>query len=58
MVVGEGYRQYVQHFRAGTATSYQDHDENFMREVAAALKTLPRIFLDVVLPRLPDSAHD
>jgi SAM-dependent methyltransferase len=54
MVVGEGYRQYVQHFRAGTATSYQDHDENFMREVAAALKTLPRIFLDVVLPRLPE----
>ena len=24
-----------------------------MREVADALKTLPRIFLDLVLPRLP-----
>jgi SAM-dependent methyltransferase len=54
MVVGEDYRQYVQHFRAGTTTSYQDHDENFMHEVAEALKTLPRIFLDLVLPRLPE----
>jgi SAM-dependent methyltransferase len=54
MVVGDGYRQYVQHFRAGTATSYQDHDKNFMREIAAATKTLPRIFLDAVLPRLPE----
>ena len=50
--------EYVQHFRAGTTTSYQNHDENFMREVAEALKRLPRIFLDVVLPRLPDSTHD
>jgi SAM-dependent methyltransferase len=54
MVVGDGYRQYVQHFRAGTATSYQDHDENFMREIAAATKTLPRIFLNAVLPGLPE----
>ena len=36
MVVGKDYRQYVQHFRAGTTTSYQNHDENFMREVAEA----------------------
>ena len=27
-----------------------------MREVAEALKTLPRIFLDLVLPRLPGLA--
>jgi len=54
MVIGEDYRQYVQHFRAGTTISYQDHDENFMREVAEALKTLPRVFLDLVLPQLPE----
>jgi SAM-dependent methyltransferase len=54
MVIGEDYRQYVQHFRAGTTTSYQDHDESFMREIAEALKTLPRMFLDLVLPRLPE----
>jgi SAM-dependent methyltransferase len=53
MAVGEDYRDYVQHFRAGTIRSYQEHSEAFMREVAAALKTLPRIFLDLVLPRLP-----
>jgi SAM-dependent methyltransferase len=53
MVVGEDYRDYVQHFRAGTTRSYQQHDEAFMREVAEALKALPRIFLDLVLPRLP-----
>ena len=53
MVLGEDYREYVTHFRAGTTKSYQEHDDVFMREVAEALKTLPRIFLDLVLPRLP-----
>jgi SAM-dependent methyltransferase len=53
MVLGEDYRDYVDRFRAGTARSYQEHGEAFMREVAEALKTLPRIFLDLVLPRLP-----
>jgi SAM-dependent methyltransferase len=53
MVIGDDYSSYVRHFRAGTTTTYQDHDEAFMREVAEALKTLPRIFLDLVLPRLP-----
>jgi SAM-dependent methyltransferase len=53
MVLGEDYRDYVRHFRAGTTRSYQEHDEGFMREVAEALKTLPRIFLDLVLPNLP-----
>lgn len=53
MVVGEDYRDYVHHFRAGTIRSYQEHDTTFMREVSEALKTLPRIFLDLVLPRLP-----
>lgn len=54
IMVGEDYRQYARHFRAGTTTSYQDHDENFMSEVAEALKRLPRVFLDVVLPQLPE----
>ncbi|HYN16673.1 MAG TPA: methyltransferase domain-containing protein [Actinomycetes bacterium] len=53
MVLGHDYRDYVRHFRAGSTKSYQEHGEDFMREVAEALKTLPRIFLDVVLPRLP-----
>ena len=53
MVLGDDYRDYPGHFRAGTTRSYQDHDQRFMREVAEALKTLPRIFLDLVLPNLP-----
>ena len=53
MVLGEDYRDYVGHFRAGTTRSYQAHGEAFMREVAEALKALPRIFVDLVLPRLP-----
>jgi SAM-dependent methyltransferase len=53
MVVGDDYPQYAGRFRAGTTRPYQEHDEAFMREVAEALKALPRIFLDLVLPRLP-----
>lgn len=53
MVVGDDYPQYAIHFRAGTTKRYQEHDEAFMREVAEALKALPRIFLDLVLPSLP-----
>jgi SAM-dependent methyltransferase len=56
MVVGADYRDYAGHFRAGTTRPYQAHGEEFMREVAEALKTLPRIFLDLVLPRLPGLA--
>ena len=53
MVVGEDYQEYVRHFRAGTTKPYQEHGEAFMSEIAEALKTLPRIFLDFVLPQLP-----
>ncbi len=53
MLVGEDYRDYPRHFRDGTKRSYQEHDREFMAEVAAGLKALPRIFLDAVLPGLP-----
>ncbi len=54
MRVGEDYREYVSHMRAGTTTSYQDHDREFMEEVGGALQSLSRIFIDLVLPRLPE----
>jgi hypothetical protein len=54
MMLGDDYREYVRHFRTGTTKPYQAHGEAFMREVAEALRTLPRIFLDFVLPQLPD----
>ena len=53
MVLGDDYPAYVDHFRDSSARPYQEHGEAFMREVAEALKTLPRIFADLVLPRLP-----
>jgi SAM-dependent methyltransferase len=51
---GEDYAQYVQHFRAGTTRPYQEHDAAFMRDVAESLRSLPRIFIDFVLPNLPE----
>jgi SAM-dependent methyltransferase len=54
MAVGEDYQEYPARFRDGTTMSYQDHGEEFVREVADALQTLPRIFLDFVLPDLPE----
>jgi SAM-dependent methyltransferase len=54
MVLGADYREYPDHFRAGTTKSYQEHGELFVNEVADALQTLPRIFLDFVLPQLPE----
>src|SRR5262249_39840790 len=53
MLVGEDYRDCAQRFRDGSTVPYQAHAEAFMQEVAEALKTLPRIFLDYVLPKLP-----
>ncbi|HET9901480.1 MAG TPA: class I SAM-dependent methyltransferase [Actinomycetes bacterium] len=51
--VGEDYKDYAQHFREGTRSSYQAHDGAFMEDVALATASLPRIFLDFVLPQLP-----
>jgi SAM-dependent methyltransferase len=56
MLLGNDYRDYVQHFHAGTKRTFQQHDETFMAEIADALRSLPRIFLDFVLPQLPDVA--
>lgn len=53
MLVGEDYKEYPRHFREGTTKPYQEHGDVFMAEIAAALKALPSIFLDFVLPQLP-----
>lgn len=53
MAVGEDYAEYPARFRDGSRRPYQAHDARFMREVAEGLKTLPRIFVDLVLPSLP-----
>jgi SAM-dependent methyltransferase len=52
--VGEDYSEYVDHFRDGTTKPYQAHDAAFIEDVASALQSLPRLFMDFVLPQLPE----
>jgi SAM-dependent methyltransferase len=47
------YARYSELFRTGGAFPYQEHDEPFLHSVAAALRTLPRIVIDALLPALP-----
>ena len=56
MLLGEDYKEYPERFREGTTKPYQEHGDAFMAEVAASLKVLPDIFVDLVLPQLPDLA--
>jgi SAM-dependent methyltransferase len=53
LAVGRDYAEYMRRFRDGSRRTYQDHDEEFMREVAEGLKALPRVFVELVLPKLP-----
>ena len=53
LVIGADYEDYARRFRSGDVVPYQDHDEEVVREVAESLSSLPRIFCDVALPRLP-----
>ena len=53
MILGADYEDYAARFRTGSAVTYQDHDAELIREIAASLSSLPRIFCDAVLPRLP-----
>jgi SAM-dependent methyltransferase len=57
MILGEDYDHYAARFRAGATVQYQDHDAELIREIAASLSSLPRIFCDAVLPRLPRLAE-
>lgn len=55
--VARDYARYPELFRSGAALSYQEHDEPFFRAVAEATKTLPRMFFDAVVPKLPAIAR-
>src|SRR5258708_17419298 len=51
--VGADYPDYVRRFREGARVPYQDHRPDFMRRVAEGLRTMPRLFTALVLPKLP-----
>jgi SAM-dependent methyltransferase len=52
-VVAEDYASYAERFRTGTTRPYQQHSPEFMEVIANGLRSLPRIFTDFVLPKLP-----
>src|SRR5207237_1885476 len=51
--VGEDYADYPRRFREDARVPYQAHGKAFMEAVANGLQSLPRIFTDFVLPKLP-----
>jgi SAM-dependent methyltransferase len=52
-VVGEDYASYPTRFRERIRVPYQAHSKDFMEAVANGLQSLPRIFTEFVLPKLP-----
>jgi cyclopropane fatty-acyl-phospholipid synthase-like methyltransferase len=54
--VARDYARYPELFRSGEVFPYQAHDGAFFASVAEGLQTLPRMFLDAVVPKLPDLA--
>ena len=50
---GEDYPDMADRLRSGRVVPYQDHSDAFIKEIGDSLSSLPRIFVDVVLPRLP-----
>jgi SAM-dependent methyltransferase len=52
-VVGQDYPSYATRFRESIRVPYQAHSTEFMEAVANGLQSLPRIFTDFVLPKLP-----
>ncbi len=53
---GEDYPDLADRIRRGRVVSYADHSDAFINEIADSLRSLPRIFVNVVLPRLPGLA--
>ena len=51
---GEDYPDLADRLRRGRVVPYQDHSDALIAEVADSLRSLPRMFVDLVLPRLPD----
>jgi SAM-dependent methyltransferase len=47
------YDRYPVLFQTGGTFPYQEHDAVFLTGVAAATRSLPRMFLDAVVPKLP-----
>jgi SAM-dependent methyltransferase len=53
MLGGEDYPELAERLRTGRVVPYQDHSHALIEEIGDGLSSLPRIFVDLVLPRLP-----
>jgi SAM-dependent methyltransferase len=53
---GEDYPDLAGRLRSGQVVPYQDHSDALVSEIADSLRSLPRMFVDLVLPRLPSLA--
>ena len=53
---GEDYPDMADRLRSGRVVPYQDHSDALIGEIADSLRSLPRMFVDLVLPRLPSLA--
>lgn len=53
LVVAEDYAAYPERFHDGGTLAYQQHTPEFMAVIAEGLRSLPRMFTDFVLPKLP-----
>jgi len=53
LVLGRDYARYPELFRSGGTYAYQEHSDEFMSAVAEGLQALPRVFIEMVLPKLP-----
>jgi len=49
----EDYPDLADRLRNGRVVPYQDHGDALIQEVGDSLRSLPRMFVDLVLPRLP-----
>jgi SAM-dependent methyltransferase len=56
MLGGEDYPDLADRLRTGRVVPYQDHSDGLIEEIGDGLRSLPRIFVDLVLPRLPSLA--
>jgi SAM-dependent methyltransferase len=53
MLGGEDYPDLAERLRTGRVVPYQHHSDALIKEIGDSLSSLPRIFVDLVLPRLP-----
>jgi SAM-dependent methyltransferase len=53
MLGGENYPDMADRIRRGRVVPYQDQSDAFIKEIGDGLRSLPRIFVNLVLPRVP-----